>query len=86
MFRKEIRIVNNLKCIRNKNNLTQYEFAYKFGVTRVCVSQWETGKRQPPISLIPKMARILGCSIEDIVMCFCDDDMVTPAEPAALHN
>ena len=75
----------SLKTLRGKN-ITQAKLASQLYVSQSFVSAWEQKQRQPDISLIPKMARILGCSIEDIVMCFCDDDMVTPAEPAALHN
>ena len=78
--------VNNLTKLRKLKKIKQINISKKLKVSSSCFSQYETGKRQPPISLIPKMAKILGCSIEDIVMCFCDDDTVTPAEPAALHN
>jgi len=65
--------VNILSKLRKSKKINQQEIAKQLNISISCFSQYETRKRQPPISLIPKMARILGCSIEDIVLCFCNE-------------
>ena len=41
-----------IKYIRNKNKLTQKQFADKYNVTYQAVSKWENGKNMPDISII----------------------------------
>ena len=36
-----------LRSIREKNNLTQEQFAERINVTRQAVSRWENGETQP---------------------------------------
>lgn len=36
-----------IKEIRQKNNLTQKQFADKYGITYQAVSKWENGKNMP---------------------------------------
>lgn len=66
--------MNRLMFFRKIKNITQAKMAKELNVTRVCVSQWESKVRFPNITMIPKMAKILNCSIEDIVLCFCEDE------------
>lgn len=56
-----------IKEIRKQNNLTQKEFADKYGVTYQAVSKWETGKNIPDISLIKEISRDFNINIEDIL-------------------
>lgn len=56
-----------IKDIRKKNNLTQKEFADKYGVTYQAVSKWENGKNIPDISLLNKMSKDFNINIEDIL-------------------
>ena len=52
-----VRIGNLIKELRIKSNLTQNEFANKYGVTYQAVSKWENGKNIPDISVL-KLIRI----------------------------
>lgn len=63
----------NLNILRKNKNYTQKYVAASLGVSQNTFSQYENKLRQPDIALIPKMAKILDCSIEDIVMCFCEE-------------
>lgn len=54
--------------LRKNKNLTQYEIATKCFIAQNSYSQWESGKRQPSIEQLPKIAEILHCSIEDLVL------------------
>lgn len=56
-----------LKQYRIKNGLTQADLAEKLSVSQNAISQYETGKRCPPISRIANIAKTLGCSVSDIV-------------------
>ena len=46
--------------------MTQKELAHKLGVTQGAVSQWEKGIANPKVDKLPLLARILGCSIDDL--------------------
>lgn len=46
--------------------LTQAQLAEKIGVTRASIANWETGVSWPPVSLLPVMADVLICPIEDL--------------------
>lgn len=61
-----------LKQLRGKK-ITQSHLASLLFVSQSFVSAWERNIRQPDFKLVPKMAQILKCSIEDIVLCFCDE-------------
>jgi transcriptional regulator with XRE-family HTH domain len=53
--------------LRKKQNLTQQEIADKIGVTRNAVSRWETGRGYPDVELLPKLAKILCSSVNEIL-------------------
>lgn len=55
-----------IKELRMSKNLTQDELAKKMNVTRSTVSMWETGAAFPPGNKLPKLAEVLGCSIDDL--------------------
>lgn len=56
-----------LRKYRIDNGLTQADLAGKLSVSQNAISQYETGKRCPPISRIANIAKVLGCSVSDIV-------------------
>lgn len=56
-----------LKKYRIENGLTQADLAGKLSISQNAISQYENGKRCPPISRIAKIAKVLGCSVGDIV-------------------
>ena len=55
-----------LEELRKKNSMTQNELAAFLGVQQNTVSQWESGKRNPPSSILPRLADALGCSIDEL--------------------
>lgn len=55
------------KELREERGLTQKEFADKLGLDQSTVSLWENGKTQPRTKLLVKIARILGCTVEELV-------------------
>ncbi|WP_312615065.1 helix-turn-helix transcriptional regulator [Oscillibacter sp.] len=56
-----------LKQYRTINGMTQADLAVKLSVSQNAISQYETGKRCPPISRIANISKILGCSVSQIV-------------------
>lgn len=69
-------IGKSIKEIRKKYNLTQAEFAEKYGVTYQAVSKWENGKNIPDISLLKQISNDFNINFEDIL-----DGKITPKKP-----
>lgn len=57
----------SFKKAREKSNLTQQELADKLGVDQSAVCLWETGKTRPRAKILPMIAKILGCSTDDLL-------------------
>lgn len=56
-------IHQNLKKLRQIAGLTQEEVASKIGVTRQAISGYESGRRQPDLELIEKLAQLYHTDI-----------------------
>lgn len=52
---------------RVKAGITQAELAEGVGVSDASVCQWETGKTVPRTVLLPKIASVLGCTVNDLI-------------------
>ena len=63
-------IGNNIKQLRQKNNLTQDQVAEKLGISYQAVSKWENNANTPDIALLPQIANLFGVSIDAL---FSDD-------------
>ena len=61
------KIGNFIKKIRLDNNLTQREFALKYGVTYQAVSKWERGINMPDISLLKEISKDFNIDISDLL-------------------
>lgn len=57
----------NLKQIRIKHNLTQSEVAKQIGLRDTAISNYESGKREPNIATLKKLASIFNCSVDDLI-------------------
>ena len=51
---------------RKAAGYTQQSFADELGVLRQSVGMYETGAAWPSASLLPAMAALLGCTIDDL--------------------
>lgn len=56
----------NLKSIRKSKGLTQSYIATQLKIGRTTVAMWESGKSMPTADKLPELARILGCTIDDL--------------------
>ena len=61
------KIGNFIKELRKKNNLTQAEFAKKYGVTYQAVSKWENGKNLPDMTLIKQICLDFNIDISELL-------------------
>jgi putative transcriptional regulator len=57
---------NRLKVLRAERNWSQEELGGRVGVSRQAVNAIETGKHDPSLTLAFRMARLFGCSLEEI--------------------
>ena len=53
--------------LRKDNGMTQAQLAEKMGVTDKAVSKWERDLSCPDINSIPKLAEILGTTVEQLM-------------------
>ena len=56
----------SIKTVRESKNLTQQYIANELGISRTSVAMWETGEAMPRADRLPELARILGCTIDEL--------------------
>jgi len=60
-------VSDSIKKLRKEKNMTQDELAEKLCVTRQAVSNWETGKTEPDVETLTRLAEIFDVSVEYII-------------------
>lgn len=61
-----MRIVNRVKQYRKAARMTQSQLAERAGVSRQTISDIETGKHDPTISVALLLARALGVKVDNL--------------------
>ena len=61
------KIASLIKTLRQKDNLTQNEFAKKYGVTYQAVSKWENGKNLPDVALLKEICSEHNISLDEVL-------------------
>ena len=56
-----------LQALRRQKGLTQEELATHMGVSPQAVSKWENDQTCPDISALPRLARLLGVSVDELL-------------------
>lgn len=56
----------DIKTLREKMGITQVELAARLNVTQPTIAMWETGEAMPRADKLPELARVLGCSIDEL--------------------
>ena len=63
----EMTIGNRIAALRREKNLKQDDLAQMMEVSPQAVSKWENDQTCPDISLLPKLAKILGVSVDELL-------------------
>lgn len=67
----------NMKLLRTANDMTQEQVAGFLGIGRSAYSNYEDGRREPPIDILEKFANIMGC---DLAMLYEEDEEAVKCE------
>lgn len=57
----------NFKKRREALNLTQEQVARAIGLSQQAIAKWETGESLPRADMLPKLAKILNCTIDELL-------------------
>lgn len=56
-----------IRELRQTANMTQRELATQIGYkTESAIAMWESGERKPPSDLLPLLANVLGCTVDEL--------------------
>lgn len=56
-----------IRQVRSELRMSQAELARLLGVHQTAVSQWETGRTNPDADTLRRIARLSGCSIDELL-------------------
>ena len=68
-----------IAALRKEHNMTQLDLAQKMGVTDKAVSKWERDLAFPDVSTLPKLAEVLGVSVDELIQCKKNQEKATEA-------
>ncbi|HIU97156.1 MAG TPA: helix-turn-helix transcriptional regulator [Candidatus Ornithoclostridium faecigallinarum] len=63
----EISFASNVRAMRENSRLTQQQLADKLSVTQRKVSYWESGKIEPDLESLWKLADFFDVTIDELV-------------------
>lgn len=58
--------MKRLQEIREAAHLTQVQLAKNINVSQQTISLWEAGEAKPRADKLPELAKILGCTIDEL--------------------
>ena len=73
--RDNMALGENIKKLREENNLTQQQLADRLYVSRQTVCRWESGARCPDLIMAKKLAMEFGRTLDDLI---ADEDIRNP--------
>ena len=62
-----LRIAENIRRLRQEQNLTQVQLADRLGVSYQAVSRWENETTYPDIELLPTIAALFGVTVDTLL-------------------
>ena len=63
----DMTIGKRIAALRKEKGLTQEELAQHMGVSGQAVSKWENDQTCPDISALPRLARLLGVTVDELL-------------------
>lgn len=57
----------SFKTARERSGLAQRDLATALGIDQSTVSLWETGKTRPRAKLLPELAHLLNCTVDELL-------------------
>jgi len=57
----------NIKALRERVNLSQTALAERLKVSQQAIAKWESGTASPRADKLPELARILGCTVDELL-------------------
>ena len=73
----KIQIGQNIRALRHKRQVSQEDLAATMGVTVQAISKWETGKANPDLMLLPKLAEYFEVTIDNLFYINEAENMLT---------
>ena len=64
---------NTIRKLRKKVGLTQEELAEKIDISPQAISKWENGRCLPETQVLPKLAKLLNTTIDDLLTSSSDE-------------
>lgn len=58
--------MKQIKILREARGLSQLDIAKEIKVSQSCIAKWESGGIYPRAQLLPKLAQILDCTIDEM--------------------
>lgn len=58
--------MNNILKKRTDAGMRQEDLAKKLSIDRSTVAKWETGEAMPRADKLPVLAKLLGCTIDEL--------------------
>ena len=74
--------LEGLAFYRQRAGLTQQQLAEGLNVSRTAVTMWETGQSWPSAAILPKLADVLLCSIDELYTYHTAEEEETPCRTA----
>ena len=59
--------MNQIREYRKKRRLSQEKLAEMVGVDRSNVAKWEAGVHKPRADMLLTLARVLGCTVDELL-------------------
>jgi len=59
--------MHRIRELRIAQKLSQQELATKLGIDRSSVAKWETGAHSPRTDKLRQLAKVLNCSVEELL-------------------
>ena len=58
--------MTRIRDMRERAGLTQERLSELINVSRSAVAMWESGETSPRADKLPELARVLGCTIDEL--------------------